>query len=175
MTSNTDLYSLDNTLAGRLTQAGMAGVSLALPDYVSSRLGRFLLNTLITVGGVGLVAYLDSLNEGPKKDPARMVDQIREEFAAAKQQSGSGEESPAVASGSKLRVWLVLGGSLLAAFAVTRLEAGGRRWLVRKLRDRGVKRPHTVLGAIGALLVYAFTEFMYRDNLARLSAEEQSA
>lgn len=173
MTSNTDVFTLDETLAGRLTQAGMAGVSLALPDYVSSRAGRFLLNTLITLGGVGLVAYLNSIDQDPRKDPARVMGRMRQEFEQARQQDASDEDTPAVTSGSKLRMWLVLGGSLLAAFAVSRLEAGGRRWLVRKLRDRGVKRPHTVIGAIGALLVYVFTEIMYRDSLARLTAEER--
>lgn len=170
MSSQTDFYSLDDTLAGRLAQAGITGASLALPDYVESRVGRFLLNTLIVVGGVGLVAYLNSVDDDPNNDPAILVDRMRQEIGDIGKEAGPDSDAGVRDLGSPARTWLVIIGALIAAIAVTRLEASGRRWLVRKLSERGVRRPNTVLGGIGAVLAFAFSDYMHRQQLAENKA-----
>lgn len=171
MSSQMDTFSLDNTLAGRLAQAGITGVSLSLPDYVDSRIGRFLLNTLITVGGAGLVVYLNPQDENASNDPAVLVDRMRQEVGDIGKKAGPDSDTGVREEvSSPLKTWLVIIGALAAAVAITRLEAAGRRWLVRTLAKRGVKYPNTVIGGIGAALVFAFTEFMYRQQLAENKA-----
>lgn len=165
MSSNTDFYSLDDTLAGRLAQAGISGISLALPDYVPSRVGRFLVNTLIMVGGVGLVAYLNSVDEDPGNDPAVLVDRMRQEIGDIGQRGGPETDHSAGDLGSPLRTWLIIGGALVSAVLLTRLESGARRWVVAKLAERGVRRPNTVIGAVGALIVFALSEALHRQQL----------
>lgn len=170
MSSQTDFNSLDDTLAGRLAQAGIAGVSLALPDYIHSRLGRFLANAVIVSVGVGLVAYFNSTDEDPNNDPAILVDRIRQGIGDIGQEAGPDSDTSLREAGSPLKTWLIILGALLAAVAVSRLEASGRRWLVRKLAQRGVKRPNTILGGVGAVLTFAFSEYLHRQHRAGLKA-----
>lgn len=166
-----DSFNLDNTLTGRLTQAGVTGISLALPDYVGSRVVRFLLNSLITVGGVGLVVYLNSRDESASNDPAILMDRMRQEIGDIGKQAGPNSDTGVIEEvSSPLKTGLVIIGALVAAVALPRLEASGRRWLVRVLTKRGVKRPNTVLGGIGAALVFAFSEYMHRQQLAENKA-----
>lgn len=162
-----DAFNLDNTLTGRLAQAGITGISLSLPDYVESRMGRFLLNTLITIGGAGLVAYFNSGAENAGNDPAVLMDQMRQEVGDIGKQAGPDSDAGVVEeTSSPLKISLAVTGALLAAVAVSRLEATGRRWLVRMLTKRGVKYPNTVLGGIGAVLVFAFSEYLHRQQPA---------
>lgn len=170
MSSNTDFYSLDDTLAGRLTQAGIAGVSLALPDYVSSRIARFLINALLAAGGLGLVAYFNAVDEDPNNDPAVLLDRMRQEIGDIGQKGGPESDTPVSDLGSPLRTWLIMGTALLAAVLLSRLESKGRARLAGALLRRGIKRPHTLLGAAGAVLVYVASELFNRQQQKEVQA-----
>ncbi|MGP6175082.1 hypothetical protein [Corynebacterium sp. A21] len=164
MSSNMDFYSLDDTLAGRLAQAGILGIGLALPDYVPSRAGRFLINTLLGVGGVGLIAYLNSVDEDPGNDPAVLIDRMRQEIGDLGQKVGPDSDTSAGDLGSPLRTWLIIGATIFTALALSRLESGGRKWLANMLFKRGIKRPHTVIGGVAAVLTYAGSEVLNRQQ-----------
>lgn len=170
MSSNTDFYSLDDTPAGRLTQAGIVGLSIALPDHVPSRAGRFLINSLLGVGGLGLVAYLNAVDENPGNDPAVLLDRMRQEIGDIGQRGGPESDTSAGDLGSPLRTWLIIGAALLSAVLLARLESRGREKLAAALLRRGVKRPNTVLGAGAAVLVYAASEALARQQQTEVSA-----
>lgn len=160
MSSNTDFYSLDDTLAGRLTQAGILGVGLALPDYVHSRVGRFLVHTLLGVGGMGLIAYLNAVDEDTGNDPAVLIDRMRQEIGDLGQKGGPDSDTSVGDLGSPLRTWLIIGATVLAALALSRLESGGRKWLANALFKRGIKHPNTVIGGVAAVLTYVGSEVL---------------
>lgn len=164
MSSNTDFYSLDDTPAGRLAQAGIAGISIALPDYVPSRAGRLLINGLLGVGGLGLVAYLNAVDENPGNDPAVLLDRMRQEIGDIGQRGGPESDTSPGDLGSPLRTWLIIGVALLAAALLAWLESRGRGKLAAALLRRGVKRPNTVLGGVAAVLVYGASEVLARQQ-----------
>lgn len=76
-TDHADFYALDDTLAGRITQAGLVGTAIALPDYIRSGPLRVLATGGILLGGGALVAVLNSLDEDPGNDPRVVMDQFR--------------------------------------------------------------------------------------------------
>lgn len=125
-----DSYSLDDTLTGRLVQAGIAGAFVAAPDYVSSKAGKFWARTALLGAGIGAVAVANAMEEDEGEEP--------EDFAL---------EEP----GPPLLTWAIVGagGAVLAGLAA------GEDALANRMRRRGVRRPHTRLGAIvgGAVLV----------------------
>lgn len=166
MTSLMNFSTLDATVPGRLTQAGIVGVQVALPDYVHSRLGRFALTTLLTVGGTGLAAYLNVTKDGQEIEPAVVMDRVRQEVGDLGRATGPDSDAAARDAASPVKIWAVLLGAVLVAVLLARLEAGARRWLVRKLRDRGVAYPHTVLGGIGAVVMYAVAAYSHRSWFA---------
>ncbi|KQB87151.1 hypothetical protein [Corynebacterium lowii] len=139
--TQTDYYSLDDTRAGRLTQAAFAGIWEALPDYVSSPLARRALKALLLSGGVSLVAYLNSVDEDPNNHPSALLSEV--------------DLSPK-------QTWAILGGGLLGGVLTARMGEKVRAGLVRHLRRRGLKRPHTALGVAAAVVVFGLSEAQAR-------------
>lgn len=138
MTTDADYYSLDDTLAGRLVQAALAAKFLAVPDYASTRGRQWGLRAALLAAGAGLVAYLNAAEEDPEDEP--------DAYAPPEQAA-----SPAA-------TWAVIGGVGAGSVALLATEDRAARWLGR----RGVRRPHTVLGALVGAAVFAGSEIEHR-------------
>ncbi len=160
----TDYYSLDDTLAGRIAQAGLVGTAVALPDYVRSGPARVLATGAVVVGGAALVAVLNSFDEDPDNDPAVMVDQLRRSIGDIGSVPGPGSDTPPgdFSTASPATTWTVIVVALLVIFALVRLDAALQRRLVGWLRRRGVARPNTWIGGVAATVVFAVSEVAHR-------------
>ncbi|QGU03512.1 hypothetical protein [Corynebacterium comes] len=160
----TDYYSLDDTLAGRIAQAGMVGTAVALPDYLSSRPLRALVTAGIGVGGAALVAVLNSFDEDPDNDPALMVDQLRRSIGDIGSVPGPESDTPPgdFSTASPLKTWTVIVVALLVIVALVRLDAALQRRIVAWLRHRGVSRPNTWMGGVATVLVFAVSEIAHQ-------------
>ncbi|MBC3186631.1 hypothetical protein H7347_08645 [Corynebacterium sp. zg-331] len=135
--TQTDYYSLDDTRAGRLAQAAFVGGWEALPDYVSSRAARAAIKIVLAVGGAGLVGALNMIDEDPRNDPAALLDEV--------------DLSPA-------QTWAGLACGAAALICLPALSSRLRARAVDRLRRRGIRRPHTALGAVAAALVFLVSE-----------------
>lgn len=170
-TSETEFHP-DDSLAGRLIQATVTGATVAMPDYISSRAMRAAVTTVVGAGGGALIAYLNIRDENPGDDPAVAVDRMRQSIGDIGSPEGPGSDTPAGALNldSPVRTWLILAAAVLLILLSLRLDAVARRWLVRKLRDRGVRRPHTVLGAVAFAVVFLISETSHRDRNRQVRA-----
>lgn len=140
--ADSDNYSLDDTPIGRLVQAGLAAAFVAVPDQVTSRTGRFLARTALLGAGIGAVAVANAAEEDPADEP--------EDFALDAE------------AGSPLLTWAVIGG-LGAAVAGL---AAGEGAVAKRLNRRGVRLPHTVLGALTGVAVWGASELTHRRHEA---------
>lgn len=143
MTNDVDNYSLDDTLAGRITQAGLAAGFVAVPDYVSSRGAEIGLRAAVLGVGVGLVAYLNAAEELPEDEPDAYA--------------------PPEDVASPATTWAVIGA---VAAGIAGLAAVEDR-VARALYRRGSSRPHTVLGALVGAAVFVGSEVEHRRHEAR--------
>lgn len=139
MTSpKTDNYALDDTLAGRITQAAAVGIMTAFPDWIKNKTALVCAYVLSFLGFGALVAYVNAESHEDQPEP----------------------ETPDVP------VW-----AIPVAFGI--LVLGGwlsiktQKSLVGFIRRRGVSKPWTVCGAIGAALVFVVSELESRENAAR--------
>ncbi|MCS5478221.1 hypothetical protein NYP18_00940 [Corynebacterium sp. YIM 101645] len=160
----TDYYSLDDTLAGRIAQAGMVGTAVALPDYISSRPLRALATAGIGAGGAALVAVLNSFDEDPDNDPTVMFDQLRRSIGDIGSVPGPGSDTPAgdFSTASPVQTWTVIIGALAVLAALLRVDAALQRRLVAWLGRRGLSRPNTWLGGVAAAVVFAVAEVAHQ-------------
>lgn len=160
----TDYYSLDDTLAGRIAQAGMVGTAVALPDYISSRPLRALATAGIGTGGAALVAVLNSFDEDPDNDPAVMFDQLRRSIGDIGAVPGPGSDTPPgdFSTASPVQTWTVIIAALAVLVALLRLDAALQRRLVTWLRRRGVPRPNTWLGGVATAVVFTIAEVAHQ-------------
>jgi hypothetical protein len=160
----TDYYSLDDTLAGRIAQAGMVGTAVALPDYISSRPLRALATAGIGVGGTALVAVLNSFDEDPDNDPTVMFDQLRRSIGDIGSVPGPGSDTPPgdFSTASPVQTWSVLSAALAVLVVLMRLDAVLQRRLVAWLRRRGFSRPNTWFGGVAATVVFAIAEVAHQ-------------
>src|SRR5699024_9643120 len=135
-----DNYALDDTLAGRVVQAGFAGAALSLPDYVKKP--KALITTYILLLGsfAGLVGYLNAIDE--------------EE-----------EASPQPPAESSVSLWQLIAG----LGAIGGLKILGLRKLAQALYRRGGKKPWAIFGGIGAGVVFAASEYAARRGQYHLS------
>lgn len=165
----TDYYSLDDTLAGRVAQAGLVGTAVALPDYVRSGPARVLATGAVVLGGAALVAVLNSFDEDPGNDPAVMVDQLRRSIGDIGSVPGPGSDTPPgdFSTASPATTWTVIIVALLVIAVLVRLDAAVQRRVVRWLRGRGVARPNTWLGGLAAAVVFAVSEVAHRRLVAQ--------
>lgn len=128
-----DNYALDDTLAGRVVQAGFAGVALCLPDYVKKPKALITSYILLLGSFAGLVGYLNAIDE--------------EE-----------EASPQPPAESSVSLWQLIAG----LGAIGGLKILGLRKLAQALYRRGVKKPWSIFGGIGAAVVFAASEYAAR-------------
>ena len=128
-----DNYALDDTLAGRVVQAGFAGAALSLPDYIKNPKALITSYILLLGSFTGLVGYLNAVDEEEDTTP----------------------EPPAESS---LPLWQLIAG--LSIIAV--LKVLGLRKLAKALTKRGVKKPWSIFGGVGAGVVFAASEYAAR-------------
>ena len=128
-----DNYALDDTLAGRVVQAGFAGAALSLPDYIKNPKSLITSYILLLGSFTGLVGYLNAIDEEEDTTP----------------------EPPAESS---LPLWQLIAG--LSIIAV--LKVLGLRKLAKALTKRGVKKPWSIFGGAGAGVVFAASEYAAR-------------
>lgn len=137
-----DNYALDDTLAGRITQAAAAGIVTSYPDWIKSRRGRIAAYVLSFFGFGALVAYTNA--------------QAEEEDSAE-----PGTFEPAT-GGEAPGAWAVSAAVVLAGVLSTWLGTTASRRVVRGLRKRGFAKPWTVLGIVAAAVVYSTSELEAR-------------
>ena len=64
-----DNYALDDTLAGRITQAAAVGIATSYPDWIKSKSGLITAYTLSFFGFGALVAYTNAHAEQDGDEP----------------------------------------------------------------------------------------------------------
>ena len=124
-----DNYALDDTLAGRVVQAGFVGTALSFPDYIKKP-GSLIATYVLTLASfTGLVGYLNAIDEDE-------------------------EHSPQVPEESTFPLWQLIAGVAVGGT----LKIFGMRKLAKFLRKKGMKKPWTLFGGIGAVLVFIARE-----------------
>lgn len=167
--SGTDLTDPYDTPAASLVQATMTGVFVALPDFITSRLLRAGVATVFGIGGGALLGHFAGYQGNPDEDPMVTFDRWRQAIGDIGHTGGPESDTPAGALDldSPVRTWLFIGAALLVVILLLRVDAVTRRWLARKLRDRGVGYPNTVLGVISFAVVLLVAEASRRDREVR--------
>lgn len=133
-----DNYALDDTLAGRITQAAAVGIMTAFPDWIKNKTALVFAYVLSFLGFGALVAITNAVSHEDRPEP----------------------ETPDVP------VWaipvafaiLVLGG-----WITVKTEQS----VVRFIRRRGAAKPWTVWGGISAAIVLILSELEARELTAR--------
>lgn len=133
-----DNYALDDTLAGRITQAAAVGIMTAFPDWIKNKTALVFAYMLSFLGFGALVAITNAESHEDRPEP----------------------ETPDVP------VWaipvafaiLVLGG-----WITVKTEQS----VVRFIRRRGAAKPWTVWGGISAAIVLILSELEARELTAR--------
>ncbi|TRX49131.1 hypothetical protein FNY88_06095 [Corynebacterium guaraldiae] len=133
-----DNYALDDTLAGRITQAAAVGIMTAFPDWIKNKTALVFAYVLSFLGFGALVAITNAESHEDRPEP----------------------ETPDVP------VWaipvafaiLVLGG-----WITVKTEQS----VVRFIRRRGAANPWTVWGGISAAIVLILSELEARELTAR--------
>ncbi|OFP89457.1 hypothetical protein [Corynebacterium sp. HMSC059E07] len=133
-----DNYALDDTLAGRITQAVAVGIMTAFPDWIKNKTALVFAYMLSFLGFGALVAITNAESHEDRPEP----------------------ETPDVP------VWaipvafaiLVLGG-----WITVKTEQS----VVRFIRRRGAAKPWTVWGGISAAIVLILSELEARELTAR--------
>lgn len=128
-----DNYALDDTLAGRVVQAGFVGAALSFPDYIKNPKALVTTYILTLASFTGLVGYLNAIDEDE-------------------------EHSPQPPEESTFPLWQLIAGLGVAVV----LKVLGLRKLAKVLRKQGVKKPWTIFGGIGSVLVFAGSEYAAR-------------
>lgn len=146
-TEHFDGYALDDTLEGRLAQAAAVGVLTALPDYLS---GKSLV-AAYAAGFVGFGAVVAYTNAEAREDLDTDAQPVTEE-------NDLGFALPALAVG-------------LTAASVS-LDSWVSRKFAGFLRTKGVSKPWTAMGALGAALAFGVSELEARDR-AKRAADSQ--
>lgn len=127
-----DYYALDDTRAGRITQAALAGSLVAVHDWAPSKRAARLWQAGILTSGLALVAYLNQTDENPDNDLENLAEVV----------------SPA-------KTWgILLGGGVAATAFLTKARAA----LARAGSNSGVRHPNTWIGAVVAGGVFVASE-----------------
>ena len=136
--SKQDNYALDDTLAGRITQAADVGVMTAFPDWIKNKTALVCAYVLSFLGFGALVAITNAESHEDRPEP----------------------ETPDVP------VWAIpvaFGILLLGGWITVKTE----RSVVGFIRRRGVAKPWTVWGGISAAIVFILSELEARELTAR--------
>ena len=68
-TENTDNYALDDTLAGRITQAAALGIMTSFPDWIKNKTALVFTYILSTLGFGALVAVTNAQSHEDRPEP----------------------------------------------------------------------------------------------------------
>ncbi|GGG81056.1 hypothetical protein [Corynebacterium pelargi] len=139
----TNANPLDDTTTGRITQALALAAYTATPDYIHNKALRTLAKLGITTTALGIISYANLQDDNPDNDPQAMLGRLEAELAAQ-----DSELSPA-------KTYLLLLGICLAVGVVGKIDAVLTNKITRLLRRAGVRKPHTLLGALAGVVVYA--------------------
>ncbi|MEY6436027.1 hypothetical protein O7746_09995 [Corynebacterium pseudotuberculosis] len=134
-----NLNPLDDTMTGRISQAAAIGLITALPDYVHTKALRWVINTVILGSLLGVALYANTHDDDPDVIAARVREQL--------ESSDAKEFGPLV-------TWGAFAVLLLIFLGINKLDRTISKKVVEFLRRRGVSKPHTLLGVVGAALVF---------------------
>lgn len=139
MTSpKTDNYALDDTLAGRITQAAAVGIMTAFPDWIKNKTALVFTYIFSSLGFGALVAVTNAQSHEDRPEP----------------------ELPDVPAWAIPVTFALL---LLGGWITVKTQQG----IAGFIRRRGVSKPWTALGAIGAAMTFILSEVEARENAAR--------
>lgn len=133
-----DNYALDDTLAGRITQAAAVAIMTSYPDWIKNKTALVFAYVLSFLGFGALVAITNAESHEDRPEP----------------------ETPDVP------VWAIpvaFGILLLGGWITVKTERG----VVRFIRRRGAAKPWTVWGGISAAIVFILSELEARELTAR--------
>ncbi|AHI21546.1 hypothetical protein [Corynebacterium vitaeruminis] len=146
-TPDTNFNTLSNTVSGRLAQAGVGAAITALPDYVSSRALRALIDACLASGLVYAMVESNAQDDDPRNDPAAILEDI---------EGALGDSTFDL--GGPVKTWSVIGAGALVMAALNYLSSKSQEKLAGFLYKRGLKKPNTVLGLLAGLLIFFGTE-----------------
>lgn len=133
-----DNYALDDTLAGRITQATAVAIMTSYPDWIKNKTALVSAYVLSFLGFGALVAITNA-------------------------ESHEGESEPEKPEVSLWALPVGLGALVVGGW----LGIKAQRGIVSFIRRRGVAKPWTVWGGIGAAIVFILSELEARENAAR--------
>lgn len=165
--SHEDHYALDDTLAGRIAQAAAVGIVTSYPDWIKNPTVRAAVTVASGLGFAALVAVTNAYAEEQELSDADLVSTSDTADTADTADTGAGDDAV------ELEPWHIalgvaaLGAGLAVDVVVSRKIAGA-------LRKRGIAKPWTLLGAVGAAAVFVVSEAEARDIARRVEAAEQA-
>lgn len=133
-----DNYALDDTLAGRITQAAAVGIMTAFPDWIKNKTALVFAYVLSFLGFGVLVAITNAESHEDRPEP----------------------ETPDVPVWAIPVAFAIL---LLGGWITVKTEQS----VVRFIRRRGAAKPWTVWGGISAAIVLILSELEARELTAR--------
>ena len=133
-----DNYALDDTLAGRITQAVAVGIMTAFPDWIKNKTALVFAYVLSFLGFGALVAITNAESHEDRPEP----------------------ETPDVPVWAIPVAFAIL---LLGGWITVKTEQS----VVRFIRRRGAAKPWTVWGGISAAIVLILSELEARELTAR--------
>ena len=133
-----DNYELDDTLAGRITQAAAVGIMTAFPDWIKNKTALVFAYVLSFLGFGALVAITNAESHEDRPEP----------------------ETPDVPVWAIPVAFAIL---LLGGWITVKTEQS----VVRFIRRRGAAKPWTVWGGISAAIVLILSELEARELTAR--------
>lgn len=143
-TERVDRYALDDTLAGRITQSLALGLMTSYPDWIKNKKALVAAYIGSFLGFGALVAVTNAQREQEEQQPVQAQEQ----------------EMDVKAWAAFVAVVLVL---IVGGFINVKVAQA----MVKPLRKRGVQKPWTTLGAIGAGLLFVVSELEARDIAKR--------
>lgn len=133
-----DNYALDDTLAGRITQAAAVGIMTAFPDWIKNKTALVFAYVLSFLGFGALVAITNAESHEDRPEP----------------------ETPDVPVWAIPVAFVIL---VLGGWITIKTEQS----VVRFIRRRGAAKPWTVWGGISAAIVLILSELEARELTAR--------
>ncbi|MCL8493158.1 hypothetical protein M5J06_03255 [Corynebacterium sp. B5-R-101] len=133
-----DNYALDDTLAGRITQAAAVGIMTSFPDWIKNKTALVFAYVLSFLGFGALVAITNAESHEDRPEP----------------------ETPDVPVWAIPVAFVIL---VLGGWITIKTEQS----VVRFIRRRGAAKPWTVWGGISAAIVLILSELEARELTAR--------
>lgn len=133
-----DNYALDDTLAGRITQAAAVGIMTSFPDWIKNKTALVFAYVLSFLGFGALVAITNAESHEDRPEP----------------------ETPDVPVWAIPVAFVIL---VLGGWITIKTEHS----VVRFIRRRGAAKPWTVWGGISAAIVLILSELEARELTAR--------